>query len=101
LFKAEILTASGIVLNCRTQRVRIGKKPLSLSKKEFALLELLMRNKGEVVSKSVILEHVWDMKANPFSNSLEAHIFTLREKLGRRGRFIIQNVQGRGYFIED
>lgn len=99
--KTEIFTASGIVLNSRTQRARFEKKALLLSKKEFALLELLMRSKGEVVSKSVILEHVWDMNVNPFSTSVEAHIFTLRAKLGKRGRLIIRNVQGRGYFIEE
>src|SRR5688572_25630579 len=49
--RADVLTASGIILNCRTQRVRAGGKIVSLSKKEFSLLELLMRNKGGIVSR--------------------------------------------------
>lgn len=100
-FQTDLLTAGRIILNCQTQRVRVKRRLISLSKKEFSLLELLMRNKGAIVSRSVILEHVWDMKTDPFSNSLEAHIFSLRKKLGIEGRTAIRNIQGRGYLIED
>ena len=100
-FRSEILSGSGITLNCRTQRVRVGKQTVLLSKKEYSLLAILMRNKGAVVARSAILEHVWDLKGDHFSNSLEAHIFSLRKKLGNRGRAAIKNVQGRGYLLEE
>jgi len=97
----EVLVASGITLNCRTHRVRVGRKLVPLAIKEFALLEVLMRNKGTIVSRSVILEHVWEMHQDPFSNTVEAHVAKLRRKLGRRGREGIKNIQGRGYLIEE
>jgi two-component system OmpR family response regulator len=99
--KADLLKASGIILNCKTQLVRSHGKQISLSKKEFSLLELLMRHKGALVTRSVILEHVWDMKRDPFSNSLDTHICCLRKKLGPKGKRAIRNIQGRGYLIED
>jgi DNA-binding response OmpR family regulator len=98
--KADILEAAGVILNCHTQEVRSSGRRISLSRKEYALLELLMRNKGGIVSRSVILEHVWDMNHDPFSNTVEAHVFCLRKKLGSRARRAIRNVQGRGYLIE-
>jgi DNA-binding response OmpR family regulator len=101
LLQADLLNASGIVLNCRTQIIINGKRKVSLSKTEFAVLELLMRNKGTIVSRSVIIEHVWDMKKDPLSNSLDAHICSLRKKLGSKGKTTIRNIQGRGYLIDD
>jgi two-component system, OmpR family, response regulator len=64
------------------------------------LLEYLLRNKGAVLSRSMILEHVWNMDTDPFSNTIESHILSLRRKIDRDGqRSIIQTVPGVGYKI--
>lgn len=77
----EILQVDGIVLDTKQQVVTREGKEVHLTTKEFALLHYLMRNKGTVLSRAMILEHVWDMNADPFSNTIESHINSLRHKL--------------------
>ena len=93
------ITIEDITLNCETQRVTKGDKNIYLTRKEFSLLEFLMKKKDRVISRAQIMEHVWDINANPFSNTIEAHILSLRKKLGDRNKRILQNVPGRGYKI--
>lgn len=72
---------------------------LKLTRKEFAVLEYLMRHPGEVISQEVLLEHVWDATANPFTNVLRVHINSLRRKLqdsAENPRYI-KTVIGQGY----
>jgi two-component system OmpR family response regulator len=57
-----------------------------------------MKNKGKVVSRSMILEHAWDGDADPFSNSIETHIGNLRKKIKTKEKFI-KTVPGRGYMV--
>lgn len=96
----EILQIENLELNTGTQEVKKGGKQIYLTRKEFALLEYLMRQQGSVVSRNMILEHVWDMETDPFSNTVEAHIFNLRKKVGGSKSYkIIENVPGRGYRI--
>jgi DNA-binding response OmpR family regulator len=59
----------------------LGKRRLELTGKEFSILEYLMRHQGEVVSQETLLEHVWDMQANPLTNTVRVHINSLRRKL--------------------
>lgn len=98
---AEMLTAGYVTLNPRTQEVRSGARGVYLTRKEFALLELLMKNKNGVVSRGMIMEHVWDMDGNPLSKTIETHILNVRKKIEQRGRPLIRNVPGRGYKISD
>ena len=58
----------------------LGKRRLELTGKEFSILEYLMRHLGEVVSQEALLEHVWDMQANPLTNTVRVHINSLRRK---------------------
>ena len=76
VFKIDNLT-----LSTKTNIVRRGSRELYLTRREFTLLEYLMRNRGKIVSRQQILEQVWDYNADPFSNSIEAHITSLRRKL--------------------
>lgn len=80
---------------------RAGKR-IELNRKEFALLEYLMRNPGITLTRSMILEHVWDMNADPFTNTVDVHIRFLREKIdvGRRKK-LLKTVHGFGYKIEE
>ena len=93
VFKIDNLT-----LSTKTNIVRRGSRELYLTRREFTLLEYLMRNRGKIVSRQQILEQVWDYNADPFSNSIEAHITSLRRKLNiNKNRNLIYNFPGRGY----
>lgn len=74
-----------------------GRRPLSLTAKEFALLEYFMRHPGEVMSQERLLEHVWDEMADPFTNTVRVTISNLRKKLGAPSA--IETVPGRGYVL--
>lgn len=78
-----------------------GNKKLHLTTKEFSLLEYFLRNRGKALSRQEILEHVWDINADPFTNTIETHILTLRNKIeSKKGERIIQTVPGVGYKID-
>jgi len=84
-----------------THTVWQGKRRLNLTRKEFAILEYFMRHPGKVVSQEELLEHVWDMNANPFTNTVRVHIRSLRKKLGddaENPRYI-KTVVGVGYSL--
>jgi DNA-binding response OmpR family regulator len=90
-----------LVLDSTSQRVTRGSTAIYLTKKEFSLLEYLMRHKGAVVSRSAITEHVWDMNIDPFSNTIEMHVLNLRKKIdGPKRKRLIHNVPGRGYKVD-
>ena len=95
-----IFNIHNVKLDSHRQLVTRNEKRIYLTKKEFALLEYLLRNKGAVVSRSMIMEHVWDNEADPFSNTIESHIRNLRKKIDCRRKRLIHNVPGRGYKID-
>ncbi len=76
---------------------------LALPRKQFRILEYLMRRSGEVVSQEALIEHVWNAEANPFSNSVRAHINALRRALGDTAAHprYIETVVGAGYRLGD
>jgi DNA-binding response OmpR family regulator len=76
-------------------RASRGSRPLSLTRKEFGVLELLMAADGAVVSAEELLEHVWDAELDPFSNIVSVTMARLRRKLGDPP--LIETVVGRGY----
>lgn len=86
-----------MTIDTNKQSVMCGKKIIYFTRKEFALLEYLARNKGRVVSRGQIMEHVWDLGSDPFSNTIEAYVLNLRKKLGSRRQKLIHTVPGRGY----
>ncbi|MEI6057989.1 MAG: response regulator transcription factor, partial [bacterium] len=96
-----ILRVGDLVLDAEKQTVTRGGIGIYLTRKEFNLLEYLMRNHGVVLSRGVIMEHVWNAEGDPFSNTIESHILNLRKKIniGRR-KEMIHNVPGRGYMID-
>jgi two-component system, OmpR family, response regulator len=80
--------------------VRRGGAPLDLRPREFALLEYLMRNAGKVVSKTMILSHVWDYSFDPQTNIVDVLVSRLREKMDRPfGKKLLHTVRGVGYVI--
>ncbi len=101
-FTSEILTLGDLTLNSKKYEVIKGQKEIYLTKKEFMLLEYLMRNKGFVISRGMLLEHIWDMNADPFSNTVETHIMSLRKKIdGTGNNKLLYTISGRGYKIDD
>lgn len=88
------LEASGIVLDLRTRRARVGDREVELSAREFALAEMLFRHPGQVVSRQQILSHVWGYDFDPGSNVVDVYVGYLRRKLGRD---LIETVRGMGY----
>ena len=79
--------------------VYVEEEPVDLTYKEYELLKLLMSNKGVVLSRDVIMEHVWDTEFEGESRTVDMHIKTLRQKLGEAGARI-KTVRNVGYVIE-
>jgi DNA-binding response OmpR family regulator len=98
----EILVVDNLELDSRKNTVKRGDEEIYLTKKEFILLEYLMKNKGETLSRAMIMEHVWDMNVDPFSNTIESHILSLRRKIDRdRSKKLIRTVPRTGYKITE
>lgn len=101
LASKNVLCIDNLVLNTQTQRVVRGDKSIYLTKKEFSLLELLLQNKGCVVSRNTISEKVWDVHSDALSNTIEMHVLNLRRKIDTpEHRPLIYNMPGRGYKID-
>ncbi len=84
------------------RKVFRGSRHIDLQPRELALLEYLARNAGRVVSRTMIMEHVWDYNFDPQTNVVEARISRLREKVDRPfARPLIHTVRGIGYVLED
>jgi DNA-binding response OmpR family regulator len=97
----DVITIDDLVLDTKQQTVKRGGDGAYLTRKEFSLLEYLMRHQGAVLSRGMIMEHVWDMSNDPFSNTIESHIRGLRKKIEGKGRRkLIHTVPGRGYKID-
>ena len=96
-----MLSSDNLILSPMTQEVTLSGKDIYLTRKEFALLELLLRNKGKIVSRGAIMEHVWDMDGDPLSKTIEMHIVNLRKKIEKGKRKVIVNIPGRGYTIKE
>lgn len=97
----NVFRIKDIELNADRHTVSKSGSEVELTKKEFALLEYLLKNKEKVLTRGQILEHVWDINADPFSNTIESHIVNLRKKIGDTRKNIIKNLPGRGYKITE
>jgi len=94
------LSTEDVVLDPAAHTVTRGGEAIELSSREFALLEFLMRHSGEVVSRSRILEHVWDVNYEGFSNVVDVYVGYLRKKLEVPfDRSFIRTVRGVGYGV--
>jgi two-component system OmpR family response regulator len=94
------LTVDDLILDLLSRRVRRGDQVIDLRPREFALLEYLMRNAGKVISKTMILSHVWDYTFDPQTNIVDVLVSRLREKIDRRfEKKLLHTVRGVGYVI--
>ena len=92
-----VLEAVGVRLDPSRREVTRDGEPVSLAPKEFAVLEVLMRANGAVVSAEQLLEKAWDENADPFTNVVRVTVMTLRRRLGEPQ--VIKTVPGAGYRI--
>lgn len=96
---SPILEWGDLHLNPSTYEVGYGQTPIHLTPKEYALLELLLRNGRRVLSRSAIIEHIWSLESSPEEHTVKVHIRGLRQKLKAAGASedIIETVHSMGY----
>jgi DNA-binding response OmpR family regulator len=100
--RENVLRVADLELDTFTRTVRRSGRRVVLTAKEYALLEYLMRNSGRPLTKSLIIEHVWDIHFDSVSNVVEVHINSLRNKIDREfGAPLIHTVRGVGYVLTD
>ena len=94
------LRVGDLELDLLTRAVKRAGKPIELLPREFRLLEYLMRNAGHVVTRTMLLEHVWDYHFDPQTNVIDVHISRLRQKIDRSfERPLLHTVRGAGYCL--
>jgi DNA-binding response OmpR family regulator len=97
----ERLAVGDLTLDCIRRKVTRASENIDLAPKEFGILEYMMRNKGRPLSRTMIVEHVWDMDYDGLTNIVDVYIRHLRSKIDDRfPRKLIQTVRGIGYMIE-
>jgi DNA-binding response OmpR family regulator len=100
--EATSLRAGELSLDLLRREVTRGERKIELQPREFALLEYLMRHAGEVVSKTMILEHVWGYTFEPQTNVVDVLVCRLRKKLeSEPGQEILQTIRGLGYVLRE
>ena len=92
----EILHVGPITLDLRQRQVQVEGSRIELTAREFALLELLARNAGRLVTRAEILAQVWQANFDPESNVIDVHVSKVRDKLGAAAT-LLSTVRGRGY----
>ncbi|HIQ70414.1 MAG TPA: response regulator transcription factor [Candidatus Avoscillospira stercorigallinarum] len=98
----NLLTIADITLDTKTQVVRRAGREVTLSAKEYALLEYLMHNQGIILSREKIENHIWNLDYEGGTNVVDVYISYLRKKLDEgREKKLIQTVRGRGYMLKE
>jgi DNA-binding response OmpR family regulator len=93
-----VLRVADLVLDPATREARRGTRPVSLTTKEFAVLEVLMRSAGRVLTREYLGEHAWDDNFDPMSNVIDVYIARLRKKVdGPTDDPLLTTVRGAGY----
>ena len=94
------LSAHGVELDLLRRRVSVRGQEVRLTSREFQILEVLLRHQGRVVTRSMLLEAVWDYRFDPQTNIVDQHVSRLRQKLGEReAAAAIETVRGIGYRV--
>jgi two-component system OmpR family response regulator len=100
--KPMTLNIADLTLNMSKRQVFRGKQQIDLQQKEYALLEYLIRNSGRVLSKTMIMEHVWGYNFDPQSNVVESRMCRLREKIDKGHAIkLLHTIRGVGYLLEE
>ncbi len=95
-----VLQLDDLTVDIGLQRVSKEGREIYLTKKEYLLLECMARRPGKIITRAEILEDAWNNDADPFSNTIEAHIRNLRKKIDKGPRKYIHTIPGRGYKLD-
>lgn len=98
--QSQILIFKNLELDSGSFKLKKGNKDIKLTNKEFSLLQYLMLNKGKIVSRETLLDHIWNDELDSFSNTVETHILRLRRKIESKNEKIIHTIIGRGYCLD-
>lgn len=97
----ERLQVGDLVMDCARRKVTRGGEPIDLAPKEFSILEYLMRNKGKALTRTMIVEHVWEMDYDGLTNIVDVYIRHLRTKLDEGKPYrLLRTVRGIGYMVD-
>jgi len=97
----ERLQVGDLTLDCIRRKVSRSGEPIELAPKEFGILEYLMRNKGRPLSRTMIVEHVWDEEYDGLTNIVDVYIRHLRSKIDERFPYkLIHTIRGIGYMVD-
>ena len=96
----EKLSVQDITLTTATRAVQRGSRTISLTLKEYTILEYLMRNAGTIVTREQLLDHCWDFAYSAFSNITDVYVKQIRQKLGGAHDTYIQTIRGTGYLFK-
>jgi two-component system OmpR family response regulator len=99
--QSTVLKAGNLEVDLLARKVTFSGKIIELQSREFRLLEYLMKFKGQLVTRTMLLEAVWDYHFDPQTSVIDVHISRLRKKLGDKNNSVIKTVRGAGYIIED
>lgn len=95
-----ILTVADLTLNSNTRQVKRAGAEIPLAPREYVLLEYLLKNKGRVIDRMELMEHVWGETIDEFSNTVDVHIRYLRKKIDEPfKKALIKTVKQKGYMI--
>ena len=95
-----VLRVGDLELDLLSRRVQRGGREIDLKTREFQILEFLMRNAGRVVTRTMLLESVWDFHFDPKTNVIDVHVSRLRQKIDKGAdRALIHTVRGAGYVL--
>ncbi|HEV2353697.1 MAG TPA: response regulator transcription factor [Puia sp.] len=99
-YSANLISVGDLQVNLRSREVQRGGQRINLSNREFALLEFLVSHSNQVVTKTQILDKIWDINFDPGSNIVEVHMYQLRKKIDRDpDTALIHTVIGQGYVL--
>ena len=97
---ATHLAVGDLQMDLRSRKVARGSRAITLQPREFQLLEYLMRHVGQVVTRTMLLENVWDYHFDPQTNIIDVHISNLRQKIENPGETpLVKTVRGAGYMM--
>lgn len=99
--QSTLLKAGDLEMDLLARKVRRSGKLIELQAREFRLLEYLLKFKGQLVTRTMLLEGVWDYHFDPQTSVIDVHISRLRKKLGDTGNLLIKTVRGAGYIIDN
>jgi len=100
--RSNVLTVGDLVLDRDVHQVKRGEKPIELTSREFALLDYLMSNAGRVLSRTMIMENVWDQSFEGLTNIVDVYIRQLRKKIDDGNSVkLLRTIRGVGYSIHE